>query len=52
MREGQVKKTVQVNESACKGCGCCMATCPKKGVVVKGFTLEQLSAQTLAALGV
>ncbi len=52
MREGQVKKTVQVNESACKGCGCCMATCPKKGIVVKGFTLEQLSAQTLAALGV
>jgi heterodisulfide reductase subunit A len=52
MREGHIKKTVQVNESACKGCGCCMATCPKKGVMVKGFTLEQLSAQTLAALGV
>ena len=52
MREGQVKKTVQVNETACKGCGCCMATCPKKGIFVKGFTLEQIGAQASAALGV
>ncbi len=52
MREGSVKKTVDVNESACKGCGCCMATCPKKGVLVKGFTLEQIGAQVSAALGV
>jgi heterodisulfide reductase subunit A len=52
MREGSVKKTVDVNETACKGCGCCMATCPKKGILVKGFTLEQLAAQVNAALGV
>ena len=52
MREGSVKKTVDVNESLCKGCGCCMATCPKKGVLVKGFTLEQIGAQVNAALGV
>ena len=52
MSKGSVKKTVQVNESACKGCGCCMATCPKKGIFVKGFTLEQLNAQVMAALGV
>jgi heterodisulfide reductase subunit A len=52
MSKGSIKKTVQVNESACKGCGCCMATCPKKGIMVKGFTLEQLSAQVNAALGV
>ncbi len=52
MREGQVKKTVQVDETACKGCGCCMATCPKKGIFVKGFKLEQIGAQVLAALGV
>ena len=52
MREGAVKKTIEVNETACKGCGCCMATCPKKGVCVKGFTLEQISAQVNAALGV
>jgi len=52
MREGAIKKTVEVNETACKGCGCCMATCPKKGILVKGFTLEQLTAQVNAALGV
>lgn len=52
MREGAIKKTVQVDEAACKGCGCCMATCPKKGILVKGFTLEQLAAQVNAALGV
>jgi heterodisulfide reductase subunit A len=52
MREGQIKKTVDVNETACKGCGCCMATCPKKGILVKGFTLEQIAAQINAALGV
>jgi heterodisulfide reductase subunit A len=51
MRNGSVKKTVEVDETACKGCGVCMATCPKKGIFVKGFTLEQLSAQVNAALG-
>ncbi|MFC2170153.1 FAD-dependent oxidoreductase, partial [Acidobacteriota bacterium] len=51
MREGSVKKTVEVNETACKGCGCCMATCPKKGIFVKGFKLEQIAAQVIAALG-
>jgi heterodisulfide reductase subunit A len=51
MRNGVVKKTVQVDETACKGCGCCMATCPKKGCLVRGFTLEQLGAQVNAALG-
>ena len=52
MSKGSIKKTVEVNETACKGCGCCMATCPKKGISVKGFTLEQLGAQVIAALGV
>ncbi len=52
MRNGTVKKTVEVDETACKGCGCCMATCPKKGIFVRGFTLEQLAAQANAALGV
>ena len=50
--EDTVKKTVEVNESICKGCGCCMATCPKEGIFVKGFKLEQISAQVNAALGV
>ncbi|UCE22892.1 MAG: FAD-dependent oxidoreductase [Candidatus Aminicenantes bacterium] len=52
MREGAVKKTVDVDETACKGCGCCMATCPKKGIFVRGFTLEQIGAQVKAALEV
>jgi heterodisulfide reductase subunit A len=50
MKDGAVKKTVEVNESLCKGCGTCMATCPKKGVFVKGFKLEQIAAQIEAAL--
>jgi heterodisulfide reductase subunit A len=52
MREGFVKKTVDVDETACKGCGCCMATCPKKGIFVRGFKLEQIGAQVKAAMGV
>jgi heterodisulfide reductase subunit A len=52
MRNGNVKKTVERNEAACKGCGVCMATCPKRGVMVKGFTLDQLSAMIDAALEV
>jgi heterodisulfide reductase subunit A2 len=51
MREGSVKKTVQVNQVLCKGCGSCMATCPKQGIYVAGFALEQLEAQVDAALG-
>jgi len=51
MHRGQVKKTVEVNEAGCKGCGSCMATCPKQGIMVAGFTLDQISAQVDAALG-
>ena len=50
MWQGSIKKVVEVNESLCKGCGCCMATCPKRGAMVKGFTLDQISAQVSAAL--
>ena len=39
-----------VNGALCKGCGLCAATCPKGGVHVHGFTLEQLQAQVDAAL--
>ncbi|MEW6387138.1 MAG: FAD-dependent oxidoreductase, partial [Thermodesulfobacteriota bacterium] len=52
MKDGGVKKTVEVNEVLCKGCGSCMATCPKQGIYVAGFTPEQLGAQVEAALGV
>ncbi len=50
IKDGVVKKTVEVNESLCKGCGVCMATCPKKGIYVRGFKLEQIAAQIEAAL--
>jgi len=50
MKDGAIKKTVEVDESICKGCGTCMATCPKMGIFVKGFKLEQISAQVEAAL--
>ncbi len=51
VKDGAVKKTVEVNQAICKGCGSCMATCPKQGIYVAGFTLEQLGAQVNAALG-
>ncbi len=50
IRDGSVKKTVEVSEVKCKGCGSCMATCPKRGIMVSGFTLDQLEAQIDAAL--
>jgi len=52
MKNGAVKKVVEVNESACKGCGGCQATCPKEAIFVWGFKLKQISAQVNAALGV
>ena len=50
MKEGAIKKTVEVNEAKCKGCGVCMATCPKKGIYVQHFKPEMLSAMVEAAL--
>lgn len=38
--DGNIKKTVEVNEAVCRGCGMCMATCPKKGIFVKHFKPE------------
>jgi heterodisulfide reductase subunit A len=51
MKDGTLKKTVEVNPIQCKGCGSCMATCPKMGIYVAGFTQAQLEAQVEAALG-
>jgi heterodisulfide reductase subunit A len=50
MKEGSIKKTVQVDELLCKGCGTCMATCPKQGIYVRNFKLEHIAAQVEAAL--
>ncbi|RLI83773.1 heterodisulfide reductase [Archaeoglobales archaeon] len=52
MREGTIKKTVEVNEALCLGCGVCQATCPKRGIFVRGFTLDQIQAMVDAALEV
>ncbi|MCJ7625151.1 MAG: CoB--CoM heterodisulfide reductase iron-sulfur subunit A family protein, partial [Anaerolineaceae bacterium] len=51
MKNGAIKKTVQVTEALCQGCGVCQATCPKQGIEVKGFKLSQLGAMVEAALG-
>lgn len=50
MHNGNIKKTVQSNEVLCHGCGVCMATCPKKGIFVKHFRLDMISAMVEAAL--
>lgn len=50
MKDGQVKKTIEVNSVFCRGCGSCQATCPKKGCTISGFTLDELTAQIDAAL--
>ena len=50
MRDGAIKKTVEVNEAKCKGCGSCMATCPKAGIYVRHFKPEMIKAMVDAAL--
>ena len=50
MYQGSIKKTVERDGALCKGCGVCQATCPKKGVYVRGFRLEQLGSMVDAAL--
>jgi len=50
MKDGAVKKTVELDPTKCRGCGVCQATCPKKGIIVRNFSLEQISAMVEAAL--
>jgi len=50
MYKGDIKKTVERDGALCKGCGVCQATCPKKGIFIRGFRLEQLGAMVDAAL--
>ena len=50
MSKGNIKKTVEVNEAICKGCGVCMATCPKQGIYVRHFKPEHFLAMIKAAL--
>jgi heterodisulfide reductase subunit A len=50
MRGGAIKKTVESNEALCKGCGVCQATCPKSGIYVKHYRIDQIEAMVEAAL--
>jgi len=52
MKNGEIKKTVEANETLCKGCGVCMATCPKQGIYVRHFRPEHFNAMIEAALEV
>jgi len=52
MKDGAVKKTVESDPAKCRGCGVCQATCPKKGIFVRNFKPDQISAMVDAALGV
>ena len=51
MKDGAVKKTVDADPAKCRGCGVCQATCPKLGIFVRNFRLDQISAMVEAALG-
>jgi heterodisulfide reductase subunit A len=44
IKDGSIKKTVQSDPVKCHGCGICQATCPKRGIAVKNFNLDQIQA--------
>jgi len=50
VRNGEIKKTVETNEALCKGCGVCQATCPKRGIFIRHYKLDQITATVEAAL--
>jgi heterodisulfide reductase subunit A len=50
MYQGSVKKAVARDAALCKGCGVCQATCPKQGILIRNFRLDQLGAMVDAAL--
>ena len=41
---------ITCDPALCQGCGLCAATCPKDGIKVHGFTMEQLMAQVRSAV--
>ena len=42
---GHAHRRIITDKALCKGCGLCDATCPKGGVAIHGFTMDQLKAQ-------
>lgn len=50
IKNGGIKKTIEVDTMYCKGCGLCQATCPKEGCAITGFSLAELKAQVEKAL--
>ena len=50
--DGNIKKTVEVNEAVCRGCGVCMATCPKKGIFIRHFKPEYFEKMIKAVVEV
>jgi len=43
---------VESDPAKCHGCGVCMATCPKKGIRVRNFSLDQISDMVEAAMDI
>ena len=42
---GRTHRRIVSDKALCKGCGLCEATCPKEGVTVLHFTMDQLKAE-------
>ncbi|SLM30293.1 MvH Hase/Heterodisulfide reductase, subunit A-like protein [Desulfamplus magnetovallimortis] len=47
---GSFHRRIVTDSALCKGCGICFATCPKEGIMVHGFTMNELKAQVTAAI--
>jgi len=45
IKNGEIKKTVEINTMSCRGCGACQATCPKEGCAIPGFSIKELKAE-------
>lgn len=47
---GITSKKIIADPALCQGCGLCASTCPQEGIMVHGFTFEQLVAQVRSAV--
>ena len=47
---GRAHRRIVSDKALCKGCGLCEATCPKEGVDILHFTMDQLKAEVDAVL--